>query len=487
MVDRRHKARKKSSLEMRGELGKPPARSGTLRLFVLLAIMVLVNLYVFVWRDGTSIGDIRKKAKDADIGQVGLGGAGGGNVDAGPGPAVGAAGGAAVGEASAGGSFEGTVAKNESFGKILRGEVGLAAGPADELIRAVSPVFDFRGLRAGQAWKVIVADDGKVDSFELVVSKTLTIRAQRDEATGELTAAKDEAATRVEVRAVGGRIDSSLYAAVKATGEDTALVAFFVDVFAYDLDFYNDTHDGDTFKVIVEAEYKDTELLRYRRILGAEYAGKAGTFRALYWTPPGQKAGAKGRYYDDRGQSVEKSMLKTPLKFARVSSGFNPRRMHPVLHTVRGHFGTDFAAPTGTPVWAAADGVITGRAPSGGAGNMVTLRHDNGLVTLYMHLSKFAAGQKVGQRVAAKTVIGYVGTTGLSTGPHLHFGVKKNGVYVDFGKLAPSRAAGVSKKDLAAFKAEIGPVLERMAAISTTPVTPVNGAAPAAVAAPAPN
>jgi len=133
-------------------------------------------------------------------------------------------------------------------------------------------------------------------------------------------------------------------------------------------------------------------------------------------------------------------------------------------------------------VWAAADGVISGRAPSGGAGNMVTLRHDNGLVTLYMHLSKFAAGQKVGQRVSAKTVIGYVGTTGLSTGPHLHFGVKKNGAYVDFHKLAPARAAGVGRKDMPAFKVEMQPMLDRLAAISTTPVT---GAAPNAVAAPA--
>ncbi len=475
MVDRRHRARKKSTLEMGG---KAPAKSGTLRLFVLLAVMVLVNLYVFVWRDGTSIGDIRQKAKDAEIGQVGLaGGPGAGAKSPDGGAPVTSAGGAADSAPDAGGLFEGAVGKNESFGKILRSKVGLAAGPADELIRAVGPVFDFRGLRPGQAWKVVVDDAGKVDSFELVVSRTLTIRAARDEATGELVATKDEAATRIEVKEVGGRIDSSLYAAVKDAGADTGLVSFFVDVFAYDLDFYNDTHDGDTFKVIVEAEYKDAELLRYRRILAAEYAGKAGTFRALYWEPPR----GKGRYYDSTGQSVEKSMLKTPLKFARVSSGFNPRRMHPVLHTVRGHFGTDFAAPTGTPVWAAADGVITGRAYSGGAGNMVTLRHDNGLVTLYMHLSKFAAGQKVGQRVSAKTVIGYVGTTGLSTGPHLHFGVKKNGVYVDFHKLAPARAAGVSKKDMPAFKASIQPVLDRLAAI---PTTPAGGLPLEAVAAP---
>ena len=467
--------------------GKPPARRGTLRLFVLLGIMVLVNLYVFLWRDGTSIRDVRAKA-----GTIGAAPLNGSAAEAAPAPsgASGSPAAAGAGAASAaddaGGTFEGKVEQNESLGKILRKKVNLSAGAADELIRATGPVFDLRGLRPGQAWKVIVGDDGRVDSFELIVSKMLTVRVERDPDSGELAARKDQAATRIEVREIGGRIESSLYAAIKTAGEDGALVSFFVDVFAYDLDFYNDTHEGDTFKVVVEAEYKDQEFLRYRRIVAAEYAGKAGSFRALYWVQPGKTV---GRYYDEKGASVEKSMLKTPLKFARVSSGFNPKRMHPVLHRVKGHFGTDFAAPTGTPVWAAADGVITGRAPSGGAGNMVTLRHDNGLVTLYMHLSKFAAGQKVGQRVAAKTVIGYVGTTGLSTGPHLHFGVKKNGVYVDFAKLAPARAAGVSRKDMVAFQAAIAPTMTRLAGISTMPGSgkpdPAGGAG-AQIAAPAP-
>jgi murein DD-endopeptidase MepM/ murein hydrolase activator NlpD len=142
--------------------------------------------------------------------------------------------------------------------------------------------------------------------------------------------------------------------------------------------------------------------------------------------------------------------------------------MHPVLHTTRGHFGTDFAAPIGTPVWAAAGGVIVQRGAAGGAGNMVTLRYDNGLATLYMHLSKFAGGQKLGTRVAAKTVIGYVGTTGLSTGPHLHFGVKKGGAYIDFQKLAPMRLAGVARKDLPTFLAAIGPLTTQLQRIETT-------------------
>ena len=146
-------------------------------------------------------------------------------------------------------------------------------------------------------------------------------------------------------------------------------------------------------------------------------------------------------------------MLKTPLKFARVSSGFDRKRMHPVLHTVRAHLGVDYAAPVGTPVWAAASGTVSFRGPAGGAGNLVMIRHDSGIETAYMHLSKFAS-IKVGQRIDAKTVIGYVGTTGLSTGPHLHFGVKRNGEFVDPTKLAPMRGKPVPAKEIDAFRAE---------------------------------
>jgi len=460
MVDSRKKSRKKTAVAG-ARPSRSPARRGTLRLTVILGVLVLVNLYVFLWRDGTSLPQV--KAKAATLGEVPL---------APPSPAPAPAPEGAPSAPSASAIVEGVVEKNESLGKILRSRAKLSASAADELIRAVAPVFDLKALRVGQPYKIVVGDDGRVDAFELTVSKTVTVRVERDPSTDELAGKKDEAATRIEVREIGGRIDSSLYAAIKTAGEDGALVSFFVDVFAYDIDFYNDTRDGDTFKVVIEKEYKDQEFLRYRRILAAEYAGNAGTFQAFLWTPPGREGKSSARYWDGKGQSIEKSMLKTPLKFSRVSSGFNPKRMHPVLHTTRGHFGTDFAAPTGTPVWAAADGVIVQRGPAGGAGNMVTIRHDNGLTTLYMHLSKFAGGQKVGSRVAAKTVIGYVGTTGLSTGPHLHFGVKKNGAYVDFQKLAPTRSGSVGKKDLPAFQAAIAPYKARIARIPTTPAAP---------------
>lgn len=453
----RRTARKKKALP---ELGPAPRSRNGLWVALLLAALVLVNLYVFVWNKDTSLAAVKKRATEAPPAMVP------GTQTALDAQAAGPSGplagldqrAAAEAEGLARPVIEGTVGNGDSLGRLLKRQ-GLTGAQSDELIRALHGVLDFKTIRAGQKFRLERNAAGSVEAFELVISKISTVRARRD-GEGKLVGSTDQAQTRVEVKQVSGSIDSSLYAAIKAAGEDSSLVAFFVDVFAYDLDFYNDTHDGDTFRVVVEKEYKDQEFLGYRRILAAEYAGKAGRFRTFYFVGPGSE---RGRYFDANGESAEKTFLKTPLKFARMSSGFDRRRMHPVLHTVRAHLGVDYAAPTGTPVWAAAPGKIISRSFAGGAGNMVILRHDSGLDTVYMHLSKFAAGQKVGQHIDAKTVIGYVGTTGLSTGPHLHFGVKKNGAFVDPSKLAPTRRAGVPRQHREAFRAEatrLGALLE---------------------------
>ena len=409
-------------------------------MIVILAALVVVNLYVFVWDKKTSVAAIRTKAQETPPMAIP-------SVPLPPLPALSDGGSAAAAPVGPPGAIEGKVGKSDTLGKLLK-KSGLSGAEADEVIRSLSDVLDFKKIRPGQPFKIERGPDGRVKLFELELSKVQKVRSERQQ-TGELLGTADDTQTRLELRTVTGTIDSSLYAAIKQSGETAALVDFFVDVFAYDIDFYNDTFDGDSFRVVVEKHFRPVpggqdEFIRYGRILAAEYKGKAGTFKTFHWN---------GKYYDEKGESSERGMLKTPLKFARVSSGFDRRRMHPVLHTVRAHLGIDYAAPVGTPVWAAASGVVTVRAPSGGAGNLVMIRHDSGIETAYMHLSKFAS-IKVGQRIDAKTVIGYVGTTGLSTGPHLHFGVKKNGAFVDPTKLAPMRGKAVPSSQLDAFRAE---------------------------------
>ncbi len=434
-------------------LGAAPAKSSGGFLILILGALVLVNLYVFVWDKKTGVAAIKQQAEAKSLPAMNVGNA---PLVAGQLPADGSA--AAGAPVAPPGIVEGKVEKSDTLGKLLK-RSGLSAAEADEIIRSLSGKLDFRQIKAGQSFKIERGGDGRVKLFQLELSKTQKVRAERDGA-GEMTGISDEAQTRVELKTLGGKIDSSLYAAIKTAGETGALVDFFVDVFAYDIDFFNDTHDGDKFHIVVEKHFMPgpdgtgEQFAHYGRILAAEYIGKAGTFQTFFWN---------GKYYDAAGASSEKGMLKTPLKFVKVSSGFDRNRMHPVLHTVRAHLGIDYAAPTGTPVRAAATGTVTVRAPSGGAGNLVMLRHEGGVETAYMHLSKFA-NIKVGDRIEAKTVIGYVGTTGLSTGPHLHFGVKKNGAFVDPTKLAPMRGKPVPGKDLGAFKNETARLTQLMAA-----------------------
>jgi murein DD-endopeptidase MepM/ murein hydrolase activator NlpD len=415
---------------------------------------VLVNLYVFVWDKDTSVGAIADAAKAKPPAAVLPS-----QPLATPPPVTphpsGAPSGAPVGPP---GNVEGKVGKSDTLGRLLK-KSGLSGAEADEVIRSLAGVLDFKTIRAGQSFRIERGPDGRVRKFELVVSKVQTVQSERG-ANGVMVGKADSAQTRVELKTVGGKIESSLYAAIKAAGETDALVGFFVDVFAYDLDFYNDTHDGDTFRVLVEKEYKDKEFLRYKRILAAEYKGKAGTFRTFFFQPGTGEPG----YFDQEGKSSEKTLLKTPLKFDRITSGFDRKRMHPVLHTTVAHLGIDYAAPTGTPIWAAASGTVSHKGMAGAAGNLVMIKHEGGLETAYMHLSKYAE-IKVGQRVKAKTVIGYVGNTGMSTGPHLHFGVKQNGAWIDPSKLTPLRSGGVGARDVDAFRAEVARLESLLSAI----------------------
>ncbi len=420
---------------------------------------MVVNLYVFLWRDQTSIPEIREAAMAgrevaATSALDGKAGGGGGGPEALP----------EQDEPEEERWVDGEVTRGDSLGKILSRE-GLEVGEADELLRAIQPHMDFRKIRPGQSYRILFDDFHRLQAFEFHVSPVREVTAERME-NGELVGKGVDAETDVRVHGVGGAIDSSLYMTIKDIGEDPRLVSYLVDIFAYDLDFYTDQHKGDTFRLLIEKEYLDGKFLHYRRVLAAEYRGKAGTFRAFRWRYPD---GTREEYFDEQGRAIAKTFLKTPLKFHHVSSRFDRKRMHPILHRQRAHLGVDYAARIGTPVWAAAAGKIVYRGWRGGGGNTLILKHSNGYQTVYMHLSKFRRGQKVGQRVKQKTVVGYVGSTGLSTGAHLHFGVKKNGKYINPLKIKMERGPSVAKKFRSEFEKDLASMVERLDAIRVGP------------------
>lgn len=353
------------------------------------------------------------------------------------------------------------VESGDSLSRILA-RVGLDGQEIHRLSEAMTPLMDPTKIRVGQRYDIEVDESGALVAFTFRRTVTEGVRVTPTE-DGGFEAALDELDTDVREEEIGGTIDSSLWGALTDRGHSPALVDVITDTFAYDIDFFTATRKDDAFRVIVERHEIDGELVRYGRVLAAEYVGEVGEYTVLWWQPSEKR---EGRYVNEEGEGVARTLLKSPLKYARISSGFDPKRMHPVLHTVKSHNGVDYAAPEGTPVWAAADGKIVHRKKAGGAGNMVILRHDGGLTTLYMHLVRFEDGQKVGQNVKAKTVIGYVGSTGLATGPHLHFGVKKNGRYVDPSKVESVRGNGVTKSDRSKFKKHAAKWRARLDAIA---------------------
>ncbi len=235
--------------------------------------------------------------------------------------------------------------------------------------------------------------------------------------------------TRPDVRlaVVRGEVKTSLFQAIDDAGENAQLVLDFVEIFSSDFDFTADTRPGDRFRLLVEKRYAGEQLVDYGRILAAQYMSDGRLLTGVGFEPP------RGRfaYFDAAGRSLKKSFLKSPLEFTRITSGFTYARPHPILGGVRPHLAIDYAAPVGTAVRAVADAVVKSAGWDGGYGISVRLRHRSGYETMYNHLSRLARGVRRGARVAQRQVIGYVGATGLATGPHLDYRVARNGRFLN--------------------------------------------------------
>jgi murein DD-endopeptidase MepM/ murein hydrolase activator NlpD len=357
---------------------------------------------------------------------------------------------------------EGTLSDKDTIEAAWR-RAGVPAKEVADASAALATLFDLRTARGGHTFTLRYDAEDQLRAIEYRLTPALGFRLVRDPAQkGGWRAIRDEKPLETRIVEVGGTVGWSIYDGMRRAGEGGALVAGFVDLFSYDLNFYVDCQAGDRFRVIVEKRYLGGKFYKYGRILAAEYAGKSGTLRA-FWFDAGDGKG--GAYYTEHGESIARSLVKTPLKYVRISSAFDRRRLHPILHTERAHLGVDYAAPVGTPVWAAASGRVTSVGPRGGGGNVVTIAHGNGLETVYMHLSRFAKGLHPGQEVRQKQVIGYVGSTGLSTGPHLHFSLRDHGTLVDPLRYKAAREQPLDPRHRAQFADAIAPRLAALAAI----------------------
>jgi murein DD-endopeptidase MepM/ murein hydrolase activator NlpD len=267
-----------------------------------------------------------------------------------------------------------------------------------------------------------------------------------------------------------GRIKSSLFEAGADVGMSDTLIMNLAGIFAWDVDFALEIREGDSFSLVYEEIWQDEKRLRDGEILAAEFVNQGRVFRAVRYEDPDGRVD----YFTPEGLSVRKAFLRAPLDFSRVSSNFNPNRLHPILKTRRPHRGVDYAAPRGTPIKAAGDGKIIFRGKNGGYGNCVIIQHGGNVTTLYAHLSKFAKNAPKGRRVNQGQVIGFVGSSGLATAPHLHYEYRLNGVHRNPRTVPLPEAEPVPRQYRASFQEASRPLLTQLDAISSTRLAQVN-------------
>lgn len=317
-------------------------------------------------------------------------------------------------------------------------------------------------LKPGFNVQVRTSDEGELISLRYVYSKDRQLLVERIK-DGFLASERPlSIENRVLMRS--GEIKSSLFAATDAANIPDAVATQLAEVFASEVDFHRELSKGDRFTVVYEAAYSNGQAVRAGRLLAAEFINNGEHHQAVYFR---DREGREG-YYTPDGRSLRKAFLRSPIEFSRISSGFTNARFHPVLQTIRAHRGVDYAAPTGTRIKATADGVIARMGWENGYGNTVIIEHDGKYSTLYGHMSAFGPGLRQGARVSQGQVIGFVGMTGLASGPHLHYEFRIAGEQRDPLSNAMPIAFPVSEHFKADFKRLVSPLVARLHLLRTT-------------------
>ncbi len=310
--------------------------------------------------------------------------------------------------------------EGETLGVVLD-RLGASVEDRRQLVDLAGSQVDLRRLKPGNPYQVHYSD-GRLARFDLGVEDRGELKMMR--AGGAWSASYREFERSTEMVVVQGRLHSALEQAVRDAGAEGALTYKMADVFRWDLDFSRDLREGDEFEVVYERVYLDGQYRGLGEVVAAVYRGADRELRAYRY-------GEDGGYYDEDGKPLKKMFLRSPMKYSRVTSRFSRSRFHPVLKRYRPHYGVDYGAPRGTPVMVTANGTVVSAGWNGGAGRMVKVRHTNGYQTAYLHLSGYAKGVRSGARVRQGQVIGYVGSSGLSTGNHLDYRVQLNGKWID--------------------------------------------------------
>lgn len=348
-----------------------------------------------------------------------------------------------------------TIKSGESLYTSLTGK-GINATNVMAALGALGKQVNLKSCKPGDSYTALLDDAGEIQELSYRKEKTKLYKTRRD-SSGYVVEEKEIPVVGA-LRRVHGTVETSLWEAFMEMGEDPQIALKLADVLGWEIDFVTDTRRGDSFTIIVEEWFCDGIPIGLGDVHAARYVNRDEehlAFRHKY------EEGSVG-YYDFDGESVRRVFLKSPLNYRRISSYFSNRRYHPILKVYRPHHGVDYAAPTGTPVVTIGDGTITKAGWNGGLGRYVEIRHNSIYTSCYGHLSRYGKGVKKGRRVSQGQVIGYVGSTGLSTGPHLDFRIKKYGSYVNPLRLDFPRTDPVPSDELNAFAEARDILLEAM-------------------------
>lgn len=360
--------------------------------------------------------------------------------------------------------FDERVLAGDTIQSILR-RIGADDPEAVEFLNRPEGRQAQRQLRAGRSLIAAVRPDGKIASLSLPVSGGETRYTIERTADGIQTRVENPGAMDVQVEMRSGTIRQTLFGATDAAGIPDAIATKLAEIFGTEIDFSSDLRRGDQFSVVYESVHDNGIPVRAGRILAAEFINDGKRHAVVL----NRDEDGSDTYYTPDGRGLSQAFLRYPLEFSRISSNFG-RRLHPIHNRWKAHNGTDFAAPTGTPVKAASNGLVKYVGGQNGYGNIVVIQHRDGYESAYAHLNGFAGGMRKGQRVRQGDVIGYVGSTGWATGAHLHFEIRVDGVARDPMKFALPTTQPLGGKALASFRRETAPLLDRLALLNRTTV-----------------
>jgi murein DD-endopeptidase MepM/ murein hydrolase activator NlpD len=347
-----------------------------------------------------------------------------------------------------------TVKSGDSLALIFS-RLSLSPSSLYNLMSLGKEVSNLKKIQPGQILNFQIADNELLAlEYEMSLTNTLKISKEENQFKSEVIQIELEKV----VKNTSAIIKDSLFLSGKRAGLTDNLIMQLVAIYGWDIDFALDIREGDSFTVIYEEQYKDGIKVSDGPIIAAEFVNRNTPLRAVRYTHEDGRID----YYADNGDAMRKAFLRTPVEFARISSRFNLNRKHPILNTIRAHRGVDYAASTGTPIKATGDGTVVHAGTKGGYGRTVILKHGGTYSTVYAHLHKYAKGVRTGSRVKQGQIIGYVGKSGLATGPHLHYEFRINGVHRNPLTVKLPMVESISKEDLPEFKIKIHPMIAEL-------------------------